>query len=45
MEQRISKSLSGPLIRASYEWALLYVEIGGFGLFNLDFIKYRRLLP
>ena len=45
IEQRISHSLSGPLVRASYKWVLLYVGIEGYGLFDLDFDCWGRLLP
>jgi hypothetical protein len=45
IEEKNSDSLSGPLLRANYEAALMQLGIEGKKLFSLDFITYGNLLP
>lgn len=38
-------SMSGPLLRANLEWALIYLGLGTKSLFDIDYDKYSHLLP
>ena len=45
LEERNSNSLSDSLVRALFEWAIVYIGIGGYKLFRLEYYKYESLLP
>lgn len=40
-----SSGMSGPILWANLEWALIHKGIGHSSLFNLDYNKYGHLLP